>query len=282
MKLQLKKKAPAPKAKAPVKKLHLTKKAAPAPAPAPVKKGGLRLLSHPTTAPAKDPYGWASTPHSSLMPTGKEPLLGPGGERINGALPPPDPKTVLRADQMQMDMLAVNIRPLGGATKAYCMFRLIGKQKSKSFVELTYYVHDLRQWLEAKFRPDYLLTTDERYLHIMSRPKELPPEQRRAKAVHLIKASAARRDELKKERAAVLSSLKPDPKGRVFHGMVGESKVLCDFGNGQILWSGKPDSDLVKVAKGIKKNYVKQSLVKDENPEAWKVLLAAWKEARTK
>ena len=112
MKLQLKKKAPAPKAKAPVKKLHLTKKAAPAPAPAPVKKGGLRLLSHPTTTPAKDPYGWASTPHSSLMPTGKEPLLGPGGERINGALPPPDPKTVLRADQMQMDMLCYKGKPV--------------------------------------------------------------------------------------------------------------------------------------------------------------------------
>ena len=73
----------------------------------------------------------------------------------------------------------------------------------------------------------------------------------------------------------------PDKECRVFPGMVGTEKVLCDYGNGVVVQAYMVNGfDPVKAAKKLKRKLVEQSVVKKENPAAWSALVATWRASR--
>lgn len=197
----------------------------------------------------------------------QEPLLSADGERVDGALTAPKADTITLAGKMRGDELYVNVKPLTMGSP-YKMFRYLGKEKDGE-VKVTMYADTLKEWLTILVKPTWEFTTDERYLHAMTKPIEKSKEERRKRAAHLPKFQKTKPDP---------DPSPSDPK-RGFKAKIGNKLVIFDAGDGSTLATMDLAGDYKVKAKELKRELVSS---KQASPYAFWVFVRAWHSARVK
>lgn len=226
----------------------------------------LKLVVKP--APAKPTLKFPSK--IPMFPPGQ--MRSMGGERVEGALEPPQRKNIVQAKDMRSDEIYSNVHP-GTVMDPYYMIRTLGhpevvvagkRVKDTSKVRITFYARGHRDWLTCDVPLDYLVTTEELYLQHTAKPIAADPAVKAKRTEHLKQFHFKKGEGQAKP---LPPATKKDGK-RAFKGTLGTKKVLIDAGDGSVVGDQAKPGKLEIVARSA------------ASPYAAKIYEKAWAEAK--